>query len=88
MTKSCRNILLMSLLASFTCGCASFWHDMQLHRLGRLNRGAPPSFNPEFSQSTRSANNRLVRIEGPRKGAEMTANRADVTLARGQSPLE
>lgn len=86
MTKSCRNILLASLLASFTCGCASFWHDLQPHRLRRLNRGAAPSLNPDFTQSDRSVGTRLVNLSAPRKSAEMTANCAEVTLARGQNP--
>lgn len=86
MKKSWRNILLASLLASFTCGCASFWHDLQPHRLRRLNRGAAPSLNPDFTQSDRPIGTRLVNLSAPRKSAEMTANCAEVTLARGQNP--
>ena len=85
MKMSCRNILLVLLLTSFTCGCASFLHDLKPHRLKRWNRGPAPSLDPDFTQSTRPARSRLVRLERPGT-AEMTANRADVTLARGQDP--
>jgi hypothetical protein len=84
---SCRNILVLLLLTSFTCGCASFWHDLQPHRLRRLNRGSAPSLDPDFTYSTRGARNQLVRLDGPRDPA-MTANCAEVTLARGQNPVE
>lgn len=40
-------IVLGSLLT--TAGCASFWHDLQPHRLRRLNRVPAPSMDPEFS---------------------------------------
>jgi hypothetical protein len=30
-------------------GCASFWHELQPHRLHRINRGPAPSLDPEFS---------------------------------------
>ena len=88
MAKSCRDVVSALLLASFNCGCASFWYDLQPHRLQRLNRIPAPSFNPDFTQSTLPANTRLVRLEGSPTPAEMTANRAEVILARGQSPIE
>lgn len=81
MKRSCRNILLASLLASFVCGCASMWHDLK--RVHHLNRGDAPTLNPEFTSSSRSAKHRLVRLEGSARPAEMSANSADVTLARG-----
>ncbi|MDZ4687882.1 MAG: hypothetical protein SH850_22645 [Planctomycetaceae bacterium] len=37
------------LLVASVSGCASFWHDLQPHRLRRLNRGPAPSLDPEFS---------------------------------------
>src|SRR5438309_408633 len=86
MTRSCRNILLASLLLSFTCGCASFMHEMQAHRRGRLNRVSAPSFNPDFTRLDRPAKTGLVSLDRPEKPAEMSANCAEVTLARGQGP--
>lgn len=83
--KSWRIILFVLFLTCLQCGCASVWHDLQPHRLRRLNRGAAPSFNPDFSRLNKPARNQLARFEEPRP-AEMTANSADVTLARGQNP--
>jgi predicted component of type VI protein secretion system len=85
MIKSCRKPVFWAFLALLTCaGCASFWHDLQPHRLKRLNRHPPPAVNPEFSQSHRPARNRLVRLEESHQ-AEMSANSAEIVLARGQT---
>jgi hypothetical protein len=86
MMRSCRRILVASLLASFTCGCANFWHDLQPHRLHRLNRGAAPALSPDFTQSVRPATNRLVRLDHSGDRTEVSANCAEVILARGQNP--
>ena len=84
MPRSCRNILLASLM-SLTCGCASFWHDMQPHRIHRLNRGAAPSLSPEFTRAAPPRRNQLVRLDRPRKPPAIKANSAEVSVARGQS---
>lgn len=47
-------IVLGSLLT--TAGCASFWHDLQPHRLRRLNRVPAPSMDPEFSATLQEKN--------------------------------
>ena len=80
MKRSWRFVILASLLATLTCGCASFWHDLQPHRLRRLNSGPAPSLDPEFTQSDKPVKAQLVRLEG--KSAALTANRAEVSLAR------
>ncbi len=46
-TNLLRGLVIVGLL--MTSGCASFWHDMQPHRLRRLNRHPAPSMDPEFS---------------------------------------
>lgn len=43
----CRLSALWMFLMSFS-GCA-LWHELQPHRLHRLNRTAPPHLDPEFS---------------------------------------
>jgi hypothetical protein len=89
MKMSCRNIVVLLLLTSFTSGCASFWYELKPHRLKRWNRGPAPSLDPDFTQSDRSSETRLVRLERDRSRTPgMTANRAEVTLARGQNPAE
>lgn len=86
MAKSWRQILLASLLATFTCGCANVWHDLQPHRMRRMNRGDAPSLDPDFTSINSSPKGGLVRIDNPGKQPGMTANCAEVTLARGQNP--
>lgn len=80
MKRSWRNILLVALLAT-TSGCATFWHDLKPHRMRRFNRVSAPSLNPEF---TRLDLRPRVIDESPRP-ATLTANSADVILARGKS---
>lgn len=33
-------------------GCASLMHELQPHRMNRLNRNPPPSVDPEFTSVT------------------------------------
>lgn len=86
MAKSWRHIVLASLLASFACGCASMWHDLQPHRIRRMNRGDAPSLSPDFTSLNPSPKDGLVRVENVSKQPGMTANCAEVVLARGQNP--
>ena len=37
------------LITELLGGCASVFHDLQPHRLRRLNRGPAPTLDPEFS---------------------------------------
>ncbi|MBI1345857.1 hypothetical protein GC163_06165 [bacterium] len=46
-TNILRGLVIFSVFMA--SGCASFWHDLQPHRLRRLNRGPAPSMDPEFS---------------------------------------
>jgi hypothetical protein len=48
-------LLGLLVLAGSLSGCASFWHDLKPHRLHRINRGDPPSLDPEFSATPSSA---------------------------------
>ncbi len=41
--------ILLTVCALLSSGCASFWHELQPHRLRRLNSGPAPSLDPEFS---------------------------------------
>ena len=82
---SYRKILLLSLLSITLCGCSDLWHNLQPHRLHRINQGPPPSWDPEFSQISASRSLLLARRTDPPKPAVLTANKADVTVARGQS---
>ena len=82
---SYRKILLLSLLSVTLCGCTDLWHNLQPHRLRRINSGPAPSWDPEFSQTSASRSLLLARRGGPPKPAVLTANKADVTVARGQS---
>jgi ABC-type oligopeptide transport system substrate-binding subunit len=47
-------LLGLLVLAGSLSGCASFWHDLKPHRLHRINRGDPPSLDPEFSATPSS----------------------------------
>lgn len=82
---SYRKILMLSLLTVMQFGCSTFWHDLQPHRMRRINSGPPPSWDPEFSQTSVSRSLLLVRRDTSAKPAVLTANRADVTVARGQN---
>ena len=83
---SYRKILLLSLLSITLCGCSDLWHNLQPHRIHRINSGPPPSWDPEFSQTSASRSLLLTQRIAPPKPAVLTANKADVTVARGQSP--
>ena len=82
---SYRKILLLSLLSVALCGCANVWHDLQPHRIRRINSGPAPSWDPEFSQTSAPRSMQLVRRDNSAKLPVLTANSADVTVARGQS---
>lgn len=82
---SYRNTALLMLLASMLCGCANLWHDMKPHRIRRLNRIPAPSWDPEFSSKSRSLSTQFVSRNPAGKPAVLTANSAEVTLARGQN---
>ncbi len=83
--RSYQNILLLSLVSVTLCGCANVWHDLQPHRMRRINQGPPPSWDPQFSQTSASRSLLLARRNHPDKPPVLTANRAEVTVARGQS---
>lgn len=43
-------------------GC-SMLHDLQPHRLRRMNRGSPPHLDPEFTQRDRSSEVLVARAQ-------------------------
>ena len=86
MTKSWRHVLLALLLANFAVGCAGLRHELQPHRLRRWNYGDAPSLDPDFTSTKSPARTGLVRAERPTKQPAVTANCAEVVLARGQNP--
>lgn len=53
--------LILSMLPLAFNGCA-LWHEMQPHRLHRLNRVPAPHLDPEFSQADKKAETRLVNF--------------------------
>jgi len=54
-------LVCLALVLPFSSGCA-LWHELQPHRLHRLNRVPAPHLDPEFSQTDRDAAIRLVGV--------------------------
>jgi hypothetical protein len=81
---SSRTVLLSALLGSliFNVGCAKIWHELQPHRMNRLNRGPAPSLDPEFTYKSRDQNSRLAR----RDDATLSVNSTEIVIVRSQSP--
>jgi len=79
MTRSWPKILFALLMISMS-GCASLWHDLKPHRMRRFNRVSAPALNPEFTHLERNQ----LRL-GAEQPAVLTANSAEVILARGQN---
>ncbi len=82
--RAYRNILCLSVLSITMCGCANLWHELQPHRMRRINRVPPPSWDPEFSQTSASPELNLVRHDHPATPPRLSVNHADVIVARGQ----
>ena len=87
MTSS-RTVLLSAILCSliFNLGCSSFWHEMQPHRLNRLNRGPAPSLDPEFSYRSRDTKTKLAKKDASSRDAKLSVNSAEIAHVRAQSP--
>lgn len=85
---SSRTIMSCALAGSLlmNLGCASFWHDLKPSRLHRLNRGAAPSLDPEFSLQEQRSSTQLARRQSPAKKSSISANTAEVAMVRAQSP--
>lgn len=85
---SSRTILSCALVGSFllNSGCASFWHDLKPSRLHRLNRGAAPSLDPEFSRREHRSSTQLAKRQSPTKKPTISANSAEIAMVRAQSP--
>ena len=83
--RAFRNILCLSLLSVLLSGCASFWHELRPHRIHRINRQPPPSWDPEFSQMSTSPSLKLVQRDRSVTPSRLTANQAKISVARGQS---
>ena len=83
--RAYRNLLCLSLLSINLCGCANLWHELQPHRMRRINRVPPPSWDPEFSQTSSSPALSLVRSDRSVTPSRLTVNRADVIVVRGQT---
>ncbi|HET6423996.1 MAG TPA: hypothetical protein VFG20_09955 [Planctomycetaceae bacterium] len=50
MARWCLLLILATVVSM--AGCASMMHELQPHRLNRLNRNPPPSMDPEFTSVT------------------------------------
>jgi hypothetical protein len=70
--RSARLLGLLLLLCELS-GCALF-HELQPHRLRRLNRGHPPSLDPEF----------LSHQDRPELGSQIGISRDAAFTARAQ----
>lgn len=66
-------------------GCASFWHELQLHRLNRLNRGPAPSLDPGFIHLKRPSKTSLVKRDQGSPDAKLSVNSAEIATVRAQS---
>jgi hypothetical protein len=53
------------LAAELIGGCSTLFHDLQPHRLRRLNRGPAPSLDPEFSAVSRPMNSVVANSGQP-----------------------
>lgn len=86
---SSRTILTYALVGSLmsNLGCASFWHDLRPHRLQRMNRGAAPSLDPEFSYWNRGGSTRLAKRVVAPTPPTLSANSAEIATVRAQSPM-
>jgi|GEM_PF-6957593 len=49
MTVRQASALVLCLLPISLCGC-EMWHNLQPHRMRRLNRVSPPHLDPEFTR--------------------------------------
>ncbi len=85
---SSRTVLLFVILGSlsFVMGCANIWHELQPHRIQRMNRGPAPSLDPEFTLWKRKEQTRLANQDTTPKDATMSANSAEIATVRAQSP--
>lgn len=83
--RSYRRALLCSLLAVLMCGCSSLWHELQPHRMRRINSGPAPSWDPEFSRIAPPVDTQFVRRGQSKKPSIVTANSAEPIVVRGQS---
>ena len=85
---SSRTILSCALVGSLlmNLGCTSFWHDLKPSRLHRLNRGAAPSLDPEFSHREQRSATHLAKRHAPVKTPTISANTAEIAMIRAQSP--
>lgn len=69
-----RTLMVLALLVGTAAGC-SLLHELQPHRLRKLNSGPAPSFDPEFSSRDSSA------------AAELASTTPDPrVLVRAQTP--
>ena len=85
---SSRTVLLFALLGSLTfqLGCANIWHNLQPHRMNRLNRGNAPALDPEFSQWTREKRVDFAKKETATDRVSVSVNSPEVASVRAQSP--
>jgi hypothetical protein len=75
-----RTIVCLSLLSLSMCGCANMWHELQPHRVRRIN----PSWDPEFSLKSDSSATHFVRHDASQDSTLLVANRAELVTVRGQ----
>jgi hypothetical protein len=86
--NSSRTVVICAVLVSliFQSGCALLY-ELQPHRMQRLNRGAAPSLDPEFTHWKPARPSRLADGANA-KIPTLSANSADEAVVRAQSPVE
>jgi hypothetical protein len=87
MTSS-RTILCYALLGSLVAnlGCSRMLHELQPHRLNRLNRGPAPSLDPEFTSKSPRQLPQLAKRISSAYDETVSANSTEVVTVRSQSP--
>jgi len=59
------------LLVTAQMGCADMWHNLQPHRLHRMNRGPAPTLDPEFSAVTPDKAPVIMRAQSSDEGGTL-----------------
>ena len=78
-------IVVAAALPVLLTGCAKLRHELQPHRLRKINSGPPPSWDPEFSSLSvpGKLNSPDDSCQAPSIG--LSANSAEIALVRSQN---
>ena len=86
---SSRTVLTCAVLGSLVLnlGCGNMLHNLQPHRIQRLNRGPAPSIDPEFSEWKPKRQIRMAKKDSAVKVPTLSANSAEIVIVRAQTPV-